>query len=115
MKSHGKSNGLFSLFSILPNLIRIAIYLAVYFYLLTHDFFPQWLGQIFIGVKVLVALEVLLASGRSLLGPLLGLIAGCALLYLDRMYNLAFITNNDAWQLIIVSIVGVLLSIIIKL
>ncbi len=110
-----RRTGLFALTPIIVDILIIAALLAGYHYIMTRGLFPEWLTYIYWTMKVVVAFEVLAASARSMLAPLLGLIAGVGILYAIQVYDFSLFTTPDAWQLIVVSLIGFLVTIVVKL
>lgn len=113
MKHHPRQSW-FSITAIIPHIILIALALGGYYYLAVNDLFSEWIKYIYYAVKIFVAIEIILAAGRSLLGPLLALIAGLLFLYASQVYYYTFISMADAWQLIIVAMVGFGITVLVR-
>jgi hypothetical protein len=111
MKNH---NGLFSIKSILPHIILIAIIIGVYYFLFTRDLFPQWIDYIYIGGKILIAFIIILASARSGIMPILTLISGLLILFISQVYNINLTSPTDAWELLIMAFIGLVITILTK-
>lgn len=105
----------FSVTPIIPNIIVIAIALGIYYFLISHYLFPEWLNVIFWVVKIIIAFEIIRASARSLVAPLLALSIGLLLLFAIQVYYLSAISSSDAWQLIMMSGVGFIITVLVKL
>jgi hypothetical protein len=108
------NSGLFSIASIIPHFILIAFVIGVYYYFSTHGLFPLWINYIYYGVKIFVALEIILGAGRSIVMPILALLGGILFLFTNQVYGMLFISPADAWQLIIVAFVGLLVTMLVK-
>lgn len=114
--NQGNNNGMFSITRILPHLILIAIAIAAYYYFIySQGMFSEWSDYIYWGVKIFIALEIILASGRSFMAPVLGLIAGVVILFSQQLFGFNVLTLGDTWQLIIVSIAGFFITYYVKL
>jgi hypothetical protein len=106
MSNHNKS--LFDFFPILPHIIIIAAALGGYYFIRENGLFYDWQTFIYYGLKALIALEIILASARSFLAPdLTG--------QLISDYTSDLITSVDGWQLLVVSMVGLLITALIRL
>ena len=110
-----KSRGLFDFSSIIPHLIITAIVLGIYYYITKNGYFPEWSDYIYWGVKIIIGFEVLAAAARSLWGPIIGLLTGLGILFTVPMYNLTLVTTADGWQLIVASLIGILVTIVVKM
>jgi hypothetical protein len=110
-----KGSRVFAIGPIIPHLIIIAIVWGIYYYIVINNYFPEWPDYIYWGTKIIIGFEILAASARSLWGPILGVIAGVVLLFTIQVYDISLITTTDAWQIIAASLVGFLVTIIIKL
>jgi hypothetical protein len=93
-----------SLLIIFPHLIFIAALIGGYYYIWQHSLFYNYLASIYIGVKVIIACDIFIASISTILMPLLALSAGIGLMYLSKDFT--FSIYSSEWQLIIMSIVG---------
>lgn len=110
-----RNRGIFNFTSIIPHLIVTAIVIGIYYYITKNGYFPEWSDYIYWGVKIIIGFQVLAAAARSLWGPIIGILSGLGILFSIPMYNISFASPADAWQLIIVSIVGVLVTVIVKM
>ncbi len=113
MRNHNNSN-LFSIKSILPHIILIALIIGGYYYLATNDLFPQWIDYIYYGGKGLIALIIILASARSGMMPILALIIGLLILFTSQVYNITLISATDAWELLTMAFIGLIITILTK-
>jgi hypothetical protein len=111
---HKRNGHLFSLSSIFLHLILIAIIIGTYYYLSTNYLFPLWIDYIYYGGKILIALLIILASTRSALMPVITLASGLLILFLIQDYNIILISSVDAWQLIVMSVIGLFMTILVK-
>jgi hypothetical protein len=102
----------FSIMLVLPHLIFIAIMISIYYYLWQNNLFYNYLDDIYIGLKIIIACDIFIASIGSLLAPLIALIAGLTLLYLGQDYTFSLYSN--AWQLVIMSGVGFFIRILVR-
>jgi hypothetical protein len=102
----------FSIKSVLPHLIFIAIVIGVYYYIWRNNLFYNYLDDVYIGVKVVIACDIFIASIGSTLAPLIALVTGLTLLYLGQDYTFSFYSN--AWQLLMMSIVGFIVRILVR-
>lgn len=102
----------FPILSVLPHLIFIAILIGIYYYLWQNDLFYNYLNEIYIGLKVVIACDIFIASISSMLAPLIALIAGLIMLYLSHNYTFSMYAN--AWQLVIMSGVGFIIRILVR-
>jgi hypothetical protein len=102
----------FSILFIFPHLIFIAIVIGLYYYLWQHDLFYNYLDDIYIGVKIVIACDIFIASIGGILAPLIVLIVGLTLLYLGHDYT--FSPYSNAWQLLMMSGVGFIIRIVVR-
>jgi hypothetical protein len=107
--------GLFSVLAVIPQIIIIAIVLGIFYYIRAEHYFPLWLNYIYYAVKFIIAIEILIAAARSLIVPLLAIVLGALHIYYAQVHNLALISDNDAWQLILIGGVGIVVTFIVKL
>jgi len=106
--------GLFSFFSVITQIIIIAVVYAAYYYIKTNDYFPLWLIYIHWAVKIIIAFEIVIAAARSLTVPLLAMILGGVALYLMQTRDVSLITGRDAWELIIMGAAGFVITFIVR-
>lgn len=111
MKKH---DNLFSIKSIIPHIILIAAIMGTYYFLTTQDLFPQWIDYIYYSGKGLIAFIILLASARSGMMPVLTLISGLLILFTCQLYDISIISPTDAWQLLAMAFIGLIITILIK-
>lgn len=110
-----KDDGLFSIKSSMPQLIIIAIVVALYYSIETKGYFPQWKTYLYYGAKTIIALEILLAGGKSLVVPLLAMGFGAIVLYLVQIYDISWFSADNAWQLIVIGAIAFFLTFIVRL
>ena len=106
--------GLFPVVSIIPQIIIIEIVIAAYWFILKKDWFPLWINYIYWGVKAIIALEIIVAAGRSLVLSIVAMILGGIAIYLIQTQGFSLITSNDAWQLAIMGAVGFVITFIVR-
>ncbi len=111
---HHHNGSLFSFTAILPHIILVIAALAGYYYINSRGLFPAWSQYIYYGLKIFIVLEIILASARSLLAPIITLVTGLIILFFDPIYKFALVSTADGWQLIIVAIIGYLVMLIVK-
>ena len=110
-----KNRSWFAVTPIISNVIFIAVIVGIYFYLASNGLFPEWIHVIYWVVKAIIAFEIIRASARSLVAPLLTLIAGLSLLFALQVYYINFVTRSDAWHLIMMAVVGFVITLLVKL
>jgi hypothetical protein len=110
---HNKS--WFAFTPIISNIVIIAVTLAIYYVFVISELFPDWANVIYWVVKIIIAFQIIIASARSLIAPALSLLAGWSLMFMLQVYNLSFVSTADAWQLIIVSGIGFVITILVRL
>ena len=111
--NHDKS--WFAFTPIISNLIVIAVVLAIYYFFVINTLFPAWANIIYWAVKIVIAFEIIIASARSLIVPILSLLAGLLLMFLFQVHNLSFVSTADAWQLVIMGGIGFVITILVRL
>ena len=94
----------------MPNAIRIATVLVIYYYLFLHHLFPLWLDKMFLWVKIYIAVEMLLGAVRSLMMPMLMSSLGLLFLFVIPLYQITILSIIDAWQLIIAASLSFLIA-----
>lgn len=109
-----KKRELFAIAPLIPHLFIIAIACGIYYFIFKNQYFPYWITYIYWGVKIIVGFEVLAAAASTLWGPILGIISGVLILFANQVYASTLFTAADAWQLIIVSAIGFLVTIKLK-
>lgn len=98
--------------SILINLIAIAVFIGAYYYFIVQQgMFSDWATYIYWGMKVLVGYNIIAASARSLLAPILTALIGIASLAAPYIQMISPISASDTWQLLAMSIVGLVIYI----
>lgn len=109
-----KKRELFRIAPLVPHFFIIAITIGIYYYINTNQYFPEWIGYIYWAVKIIIGFEVLAAAASTLWGPILGILSGAAILFSIQVYNMSIFSVADGWQLIIVSIVGFLVTMLVR-
>lgn len=110
-----KKRELLPILPLVPHLIIIAITVGIYSFIVTNNYFPEWIDYIYWAVKIIIGFEVLVAAASTLWSPILGLVSGVLILFTDQVYNIAQISAADGWELIVVSLVGLLITIMVRL
>lgn len=100
---------------IIPNIVIITIAVGIYYLIATNNLFVDWLNVIFWIVKIIIAFEIITGSARSLLAPILAFISGLLLMYILQVYNMDFISISDAKQLLAMSGVGFVITLLVRL
>lgn len=111
MRNH---DGLFSIKSIVPHLILIAIIIGCYYFLYSSNLFLGWIDYAYYGGKALIALIIILASARSGMMPIVALIGGLLILFISQVYDITLTSPADAWELLIMALVGLVITILVK-
>ena len=104
-------------FSITPTfgpIVLIAITVAVYYYLASHSLFPFWISKIYLGLKIFIALEIVIGSAKTMMMPILTLIVGLLLLFVSQVYDINLIAATECWQLIFAAVFGFLVTLFLK-
>lgn len=109
-----RTNSIFSIIPILPQLLFISIALGIYFYLTTIKLFYYLLSHIFLGVKIFVAWQMIIGSARSVIMPVLALTAGLLILFTIQNYHITLVQINDAYQLILMALVGLVITLLTR-
>ncbi len=112
--THFNGPALFSIFSIIPQIIIIAIVIGAYYYIVVNEYFPLWLNTIYWAVKIIIALEMIIAAARSLILSFVAIAFAGVVLYLAQKGETLFISVNDAWQLLIIGAVGLVITFIVR-
>ena len=92
----------------------IAIIMGTYYFLSNQDLFPQWIDYIYYSGKALIAFIIILASARSGMMPILALIGGLLILFTCQLYDISILSSTDAWELLIMAFIGLVITILIK-
>ncbi len=106
--------GLFAVTPILPQLIIIAIVVGVYCYIQAEGYFPLWITWIYYAVKIIVALEIIVAAAKSLFVPVLAIVLGALNLYLLQVKGFEYVSFHSSWQLVAVGIAACFLTFIVR-
>ncbi len=113
-KNNGAQRGLFAIVPIIPQIIIIAIVTGAYYYITSKGLFPLWSKYIYYGTKIIIGFEVLIASAKSLVVPLLAIGLGGLGLYMLQIHSMNYFASDDAWHLIFVGVAGLFLTFIVR-
>lgn len=109
-------NGWAPILPLFSNLIYIIILAAAFYMIQFENLFPDYQSYILMGLKILIVIQIIFASVKSILAPIAIIALGGAAVY--GLQNNLIITNlvtvNDAWGLVITGIVGLIITIIVK-
>ncbi|EKD54179.1 MAG: hypothetical protein ACD_60C00119G0025 [uncultured bacterium] len=111
---NNNGKGWFAIIPVIPPIFISAALFYAYYYIRDQNFLPLWMNYIYWGVKIIIALQIVLASARSLWGPIIAVALGFLNLYWIQTTGLAPISSEDAWQLITLGGFGFLITIIMK-
>jgi hypothetical protein len=100
----------FSIAPILINAIAIAVMLTAYYYITHANLFPDYQTYIYWTINVLVCYNILVASTRSFVAPIVTLLIAGFILITIYSYNGAYLSVNEDWGLLAVGVVGLLIS-----
>jgi hypothetical protein len=100
---------------ILLNLVIIIALAVTWYYILTDNLIPDYQGYVYWFINGTISYNILLGSGRSFVMPILTLIAGVAIFFEMRHGNLDILSNIEAWQILGLAGVGLVLSCIFRL
>ncbi len=106
--------GLFSFLSIIPQITIIALVIGVYYFIALHQYFPDWLSIINWAMKIIIALEIIIAARSSLILSFAAILIGGAAVFLAQTKGSTFLLINDAWQLLAVGVIGVVITFIAR-
>jgi hypothetical protein len=111
------NKNLFGFLPILPHIIIIAVALGGYYFILQNNLFYNWQTFIYYALKTLIVLEIILASARSFLAPIFGIVISAIILFLPDLtsYSLPLVTSADGWQLLVISMIGLLITALMRL
>lgn len=99
---------------ILPTIIA-GLFFGVFYYINNHGLFTQWIDYINWTIKIIIALQIIIASARSLIAPLLTLALAGLDFYFIQTTGDAWLSSSDAWELLIVGVVGLMITVIVKM
>ena len=97
---------------IFPHLIFIALLIGGYYYIWKNGLFYNYLTSIFTGLKIVIACDIFIASITTILMPILALVAGIGLMYLNK--DMTFSIYSPEWQLVIMSIIGFFIRFLVR-
>ncbi|MES2217456.1 MAG: hypothetical protein V4501_03495 [Pseudomonadota bacterium] len=101
---------LFAILPILLNVIVIAILVGAYYFITHSNLFPEYQTYIYWTVNVLVSYNILAASARSFVAPIITILIASFILITIYSFNGAYLSVNEDWQLLGVGVVGLLIS-----
>lgn len=104
----------FAITPIFGPVVLIAITIAVYHYLTTHDLFPLWIDKIHFVLKIFIAFEIIIGSARTFMMPLFTLIVGLLLIFTSEAYQINLIPLMDCWQIVFAALFGFIITFLIK-
>jgi hypothetical protein len=105
-----------TLLPVIPNLLVIAACLGLYYVMVNYYLFFQWGIFIYYAIKLIIAYQILAASKKSIIVPLGALFIGLTpLIYAGNIYINTAMTTHTAWQLTIVGLIGLLISILVRI
>ena len=109
-----RNHDIFSITPVIPRILIVAIVVGIYYFLNYNHFFSDWIYYIDIAVKIISGYEVLRGSMYSLLAPILACVIGLAMMIAVQKYgiHLFMVSTMNGWELIIVSVVGMMITLI---
>ncbi len=107
----GEQKDYFAIMSILPNLIFVAVIVTAYWYMYSRYLFADYINYIYWTVNVLVTYNIIAASARSILAPILALIVAAVAFFVP---TLVVLTMPEFYQLLAVGTIGLLVFIVLK-
>lgn len=106
----------FTFLSIIPNLLIIASCLGIYYAMVHYYLFFHWGIFIYYAIKIVIAYEILVTSVKSAIMPIGSLVIGLtSLSYPDNIYLNALISVDTAWELAIIGLMGILITILVRM
>jgi hypothetical protein len=117
--AHEDGKHYFAITPILINLIAVAVLIAAYCYIISAHILPAYQNYIYWAVNILVSYNILAASARSLIAPILSIIVGSLGIFANSSTTsiafLSALTSAQCWQLAILGIVGLLITFALRL
>jgi hypothetical protein len=110
-----KNKNLFAIVPILINLITITVLCGIYYYIIVNRFYPEYQNYIYWTVNVLITYNIIAASARSFIAPILSLLIGLASLIEAQHHQIFYLTTAQSYQLIIVGIIGLVIAWVLKI
>jgi hypothetical protein len=101
---------LFPIVPILLNIVIIIVCVAAYFYVLRVNLAPDYQVYIYWAVNIIISINILAASAKSFIMPVLATIIGIGALIGLYNYGVQIVTLAEAWQIFVLGIVGLLIS-----
>jgi hypothetical protein len=114
VSSH-EERSLFPIGPILPNIIAVVVAITAYWYIYTHYLLVDYTTYLYWTMNIIVSYNILAASARSFIAPILAIIAALATYIFISNYGYSYLTTHEFWQLIGLGVAGLIISIIIKL
>lgn len=105
----------FAIGPILPNIIAIIIIIGAYWYVYSHYLFIDYTRYIYWTMNVLVTYNIVAASARSFVAPVLAVVIALATYFTISAYGFSYLTTMEFWQLLIVGIIGFFIAAALKL
>jgi hypothetical protein len=100
----------FPIMPILINIVAIIVLIVIYKYIVRVNLLPDYRNYIYWTVNVLISYNILVASTRSFIAPILTLIIAGFILMTIYSYNGAYLSVNEDWQMLGVGVVGFIIS-----
>jgi phosphatidylserine synthase len=108
--SHENKKPIFSITPILINMIVIAVLVGIYIYITRLGLFPDYQTYIYWTVNVLICYNILVASTRSFVAPILTLIIAGVIFMAIYSSHGAYMSVTEDWQMLGVGVVGLIIS-----
>jgi hypothetical protein len=105
---------LFAFVPIIINIIAIAVFIAAYWYVHLLHLIPDYINVAYWAMNVLVTYNIIAASARSLLAPILALLVAGAAYFVAIQYNMVYLTQAEIIQLAIVGAIGVVVTFMLR-
>jgi hypothetical protein len=98
------------------NLFAVLVLAGGYYYIIFNNLFPDYQTYIYWTVNVLISYNILVASTRSFIAPLLTIIAGAfGILAAGSPHAIEFLSIAECWQLAILGAIGLLITFVLRL
>jgi hypothetical protein len=109
----------FDILPIIMNLVAIAVLALAYWYMVSHQLFPDYMNYIYWTINVLITYNILAASARSLWAPILSILFGSLGVFTrwttSSIAIMSVLTPAQCWQLAILGVVGLLITFSLRL
>lgn len=113
--SSSEEKSLFAITPILINIIAIAVFVFAYWYIYTHNILVDYTTYIYWTMNVLVTYNIIAASARSFWAPILAIGTALFSVFSSTVYGFVFLSSNEFWQLLIVGVIGLVITLVLKL